>query len=168
MTRCLSCCTQKLQYEWTAHSYMHMQTRIHTFARTANAQQSRGAQTHTHLFWQSQKPFKRATEKMNGQELTKEDVKKRPYTNTTTRIAAIITIINFVSFFFSLEFYFQSCLFSVWSSTLKESDDMIFINVISEFQRMCSFSFDQIIRLILILCIVYLGSSLSINKFTRD
>lgn len=35
---------------------------------------------------------------------------------------------------------------------------MIFINVISEFQRMCSFSFDKIIRSILNLSIVYISN----------
>lgn len=137
---------------------MHMPTRIHTFARTTNAQQPRGAQTHTYRFWQSQKPFKRMTEKNERARINEGRCEKKTIHKYNNNNRCDYNDHKFCVIFFSLEFYFLSCLFSVWSSTLKESDDMIFINVISEFQRMCSFSFDKIIRSILNLSIVYISN----------
>lgn len=85
VTRCLSYCTQKLQYEWATliltHTPAHVQTYIHahTITHISNVQKPRRAYTHTYSIWQSLRPFKRTTKKeyMSG---TKEDTKKTTHT----------------------------------------------------------------------------------------
>lgn len=132
VTRCLSYCTQKLQYEWAtliltpAHTLapigIYTCTHAHTFTHISNVQKPRRANTHTYSVWQSLRPFKRTTEKIYERARINEGryEKNDPYTNTTTTtISVIITIINLVpfdSFFVRLLYVVCLCVrFSFWS-----------------------------------------------------